>query len=248
VSDRLRLATSTGLPFLSLAFHVGTGLIALAAGYAAIAARKGGTWHRRSGVIFVCTMIAMGLTAVGISLYEGKEDFAGGALTAYLVFTAWTTVKPLPRAGRRVDIALMVLAFVFAEGGFARAFKALRSPGNQIEGVPAGMFFFLATIILLAAIGDLRMIWAGGIQGTRRLARHLWRMCFGLFIASGSFVAQLVKMAFIPDWMRSVPVIVLLAAAPLVVLLYWMWRVRLQRNLRGLMTASPIEATMQRLA
>ena len=96
MSDRLRLATSTGLPFLSLAFHVAMGVIALPAGYVAIAARKGGTWHRRSGVVFVYTMIAMGLTAVGIAVYEGKKDVAGGALAAYLVFTALTTVKPLP--------------------------------------------------------------------------------------------------------------------------------------------------------
>lgn len=56
------------------------------------------------------------------------------------------------------------------------------------------------------------MIRAGGIRGTRRLARHLWRMCFGLFIASGSFVAQLVMMKFMPAWMHSVPVIVVRAA------------------------------------
>jgi hypothetical protein len=158
------------------------------------------------------------------------------------VFTAWTTVKPLPGAGRPADIALMSLAFLFAEGGFARGFTALGRPGHQIAGVPAGMMFFLSTIMLLAAIGDARMIWAGGVQGTRRLARHLWRMCFGLFIATGSFVAQLVQMTFMPEWMRSVPVIVLLAAGPLVVLLYWMWRVRLRQNLRGLMTAKPIAA------
>ena len=48
--DRLTLATATGLPFLSLAFHFGTGLIALAAGVAAIAVRKGGQWHRRAGL------------------------------------------------------------------------------------------------------------------------------------------------------------------------------------------------------
>ena len=67
-------------------------------------------------------------------------------------------------------------------------------------------------------------------------------MCFGLFIATGSFVAQLVKMTFIPEWMRSLTVILVLAAGPLVVLLYWMWRVRLRQNLRGLMTAKQIEA------
>lgn len=240
MSDRLTLATASGLPLLSLAFHVAMGTAALAAGYVAIVARKGGTWHRRSGVVFVFAMIAMGLTAVGIAVFEGKDDVAGGALAAYMVFTAWTTVKPLPGVGRGADIALMVLALLFGSALFAQGITAFDRPGHQIGGVPAGMMFFLASIILLAAVGDARMIRAGGIQGSRRLARHLWRMCFGLFIASGSFVAQLVKMKFMPDWMRSVPVIVVLGSAPLVVLLYWMWRIRLRQNLRGLLTAQPI--------
>ena len=243
--DRLTLATSTGLPLLSLTFHVAMGTIALAAGSVAIAARKGGTWHRRSGVVFVSAMIAMGLTAVGIATYEGKGDVTGGALTAYLVLTAWTTVKPLPGAGRRVDIALMLLAFVFAAAGFARAFTVLGMPGSRSEGVPAGMMFFMSTIVPLAAVGDARMIRAGGVRGTRRLARHLWRMCFGLFIATGSFVAQLVMRKFMPAWMRSVPVILVLAAGPLVVLMYWMWRLRLRQNVRGVITAKPLKESYQ---
>src|SRR5215207_8403553 len=109
VSDRLTLATSTGLPLLAMAFHVGTGLIALVAGFIAIAVRKGGTWHRRSGLVFVYAMLATGLTAAGIAAYEGKP--AGGVVIVYFVFTAWTAVRPLPRAARRVDAGLMVLAF-----------------------------------------------------------------------------------------------------------------------------------------
>jgi uncharacterized membrane protein len=242
VSDRLTLATSAGLPFLALAFHATAGTVGLVAGSIALAARKGGTWHRRSGQVFVLAMIALGLSAVGIAVYERKEAVASGALAAYLVFTAWTTVRPLAAAGRRAHIALMLLAWVLAVGGFAQAFTALGRPGHQIDGVPAGMHFFMSTIILLAAVGDVRMVRAGALQGTRRLARHLWRMCFGLFIATGSFVAQLVRMTFMPAWTRSLAVILLLAAGPLVVLLYWMWRVRLRRNLRGLVTAQLIEA------
>ena len=236
--DRLTLATAIGLPLLTLAFHFGTGLIALAAGLMAIAVRKGGLWHRRSGLVFVCAMLATGITAVGIATYEGKPDNIGGAIIVYFVMTAYAAVKPLPRASRRVDIALMLLAFAFAAGGYTNAFTALGRPGNQIDGVPAGMMFFLATVILLAAIGDARMIRAGGLQGTRRLARHLWRMLFGLFIASGSFFIG--QMKFIPEPLRSVPLIVVLAVSPLVLLLYWMWRVRLKQNLRGVMTAKPI--------
>lgn len=106
--------------------------------------------------------------------------------------------------------------------------------GNQLEGVPAGMLFFFGTILLLAAIGDAKLILARGVHGSRRLARHLWRMCFGLFIATGSFSAQLVMMKGMPAQLRSIPVILLLGGGPLVVLLYWMWRIRLRQNLRGL--------------
>ena len=198
MSDRLTLATSTGLPFLSLAFHVGTGLIALAAGFLAIAARKGGKWHRRSGLVFVYSMIATGITAAGIAAYEGKPTVVGGALTAYLVFTAWTAVKPLPGVTRRVEIALVALAFALAAAEYTFAFTALGRPGNNIDGVPAGMMFFMATIVLLAAI---------------------------------------------PTQIRIVPLIFVLALSPLVLLLYWMWRIRLRRNLRGLMTAKALTHT-----
>jgi hypothetical protein len=61
---------------------------------------------------------------------------------------------------------------------------------------------------------------------------------FGLFIASGSF--PLGQMKFIPGPIRIVPLIVVLAVSPLVMPLYWMWRVRLKQNLRGMMTAKPI--------
>jgi len=228
------------MPFLSLAFHVGTGLIAIAAGFLALAVRKGAAWHRTSGRVFVYAMIATGLMAAGLALYEGRATVNGGIQTAYLVFTGYTTVKALPGVGRRVQLALMVLAFSSAVVSYTYAFTAFGRPGNQIDGVPAGMMMFTGTIVLLAAIGDARMILAGSIHGTRRLARHLWRMCFGLFIASGSFF--LGQMKFVPEPVRFLPLMFALALAPLVILLYWMWRVRLRRNLRGMMLkAKPTE-------
>jgi ATP adenylyltransferase/5',5'''-P-1,P-4-tetraphosphate phosphorylase II len=102
----------------------------------------------------------------------------------------------------------------------------------MLDGAPAPIFFFLGTIALLAGVGDLRMIRAGGIQGSRRIARHLWRMCFGLFVASGSFFLGQAK--FIPKPVRIPLLLNVAALAPLVALIYWMWRVRLRNNLRGI--------------
>lgn len=239
MNDRLTLAASSGLPFLLLAFHVSMGVIGLASGTVAAAARKGGAWHRRSGIVFVWSMIAMALSGVVIALYEGATTVVAGALTAYLVLTAYLALKE-PRS-RLVDLGLMILAFGFAATEYYYGFIVYGMPGHKSEGVPAGMIFFMGTVVLFAAIGDARMIHAGGVHGTRRIARHLWRMCFGLFIALGSFTAQLVKMPFIPPALRSLTVILIISTAPLILLLYWMWKVRLRKNLRGLITSKPIE-------
>jgi hypothetical protein len=47
--------------------------------------------------------------------------------------------------------------------------------------------FFMGSVMLLAAAGDVRILVGGGVIGAKRIAPHLWRMCFGLFIAAGSF-------------------------------------------------------------
>ena len=86
------------------------------------------------------------------------------------------------------------------------------------------------------------MIYEGGLRGTRRLARHLWRMCFGLFVATGSFFIG--QMKFIPAPVRVVPLLFALGIAPLVVLLYWMWRVRLRGYLLPVKYPGPTQMTI----
>lgn len=61
--------------------------------------------------------------------------------------------------------------------------RVLSSGTRSQGGVPVGMFFFLGSICLLAAAGYIRKLVSGGLFGAKRVARHLWRMCFGLFIA-----------------------------------------------------------------
>lgn len=94
----------------------------------------------------------------------------------------------------------------------------------------------IGSVILLAAIGDLRALRAGGLQGSRRLARHLWRMCFGLFVATGSFF--LGQMKFIPEPVRIVPLLLVLTFAPILFLFYWMWRVRARGRLSGMIVGA----------
>src|SRR5213596_928895 len=162
--NHVTIATSSGIVWLMLVCHFGAALIALAAGTIALSVAKGGRLHRRSGLVFTCAMIATGVLAGAISAYEGKS-VVGGVFAAYLVFTAATTVKPLPGAGRGLDVALMILAFTLAAVSYADGVVVWQQPGHMFAGVPAGMIFFFATICLLAALGDFRVIGAGGLRG-----------------------------------------------------------------------------------
>ncbi|HJP59708.1 MAG TPA: hypothetical protein VJ865_06900 [Gemmatimonadaceae bacterium] len=236
--EKVTIATSSGVLWLGLVSHFGSALIALVAGTIALVVAKGGKLHKKSGMVFTIAMGVTGVLIVPIAAYEGNiGSVVGGILIIYFVYTAMTAVKPMPWSGGAVDVALMTLAFAIAAISYWYGFVAWSRPRHVLNGVPAAMRLFLATICLLAAIGDLRTIRAGGLRGPRRLARHLWRMCFALFIATGSFFIG--QMKFVPAPIRIMPLLIALGVAPLFVLLYWMWRVRLRRRLGGLIIASP---------
>ncbi len=236
--ERVTFATSSGIVWLALAVHFAAGLVAIATGTIALAVAKGSRLHKQSGLVFTWTMVVLGLTAAGIGTYENRpgQVFAG-LIAAYLVFSAMTTVKPLPGIGRRFNVALMVLAFAYAVAMLYGGVIEWLDPTVKVVGRPRVVPPLIGgSVILLAAIGDLRAIRAGGLRGSRRLARHLWRMCFGLFVATGSFF--LGQMRFIPEPVRILPLLLVLAFAPILFLFYWMWRVRGRGRLTGIVISA----------
>ena len=236
--DRVTFATSSGIVWLALAVHFAAGLVAIVTGTIALAVAKGGRLHKQSGLVFTWAMVGLGLTAAGIGTYENRPgQVFGGLLAAYLVFSAMTTVKPLPGIGQRFNVALMVLAFAYGVASLYGGVHEWLDPTVQVIGRPRVVPpMVVGTVMLLAAIGDLRAIRAGGLRGTRRLARHLWRMCFGLFVATGSFF--LGQMKFVPEPVRLVPLLLVLAFAPILFLVYWMWRVRVRGRLSGIVVGA----------
>ena len=210
----------TGFLFL----HIAGGSLAVVAGYAALFARKGGRLHRRAGVLFVCGMIAMGIGAVAIGLERGKPSWWGGPMVIYLVVTSMLTVSRTQAPSRARDIALMlfglVLGLVFATGGV----QGMMSPRGSLGAAPAVASMVYAFVLLLCVAGDVRVLRSGPLAGPRRLARHLWRMCFAMFAATGSFF--LGQSQAIPEALRIGPLLFVLAFLPLPAMFYWLWRVR----------------------
>ena len=77
----------------------------------------------------------------------------------------------------------------------------------------------------IAAASDLKVILKGGIAGAPRIARHLWRMCAALTIASGSFF--LGQQKFLPVALHGSPLLFVPVFAPLLLMFFWLLRVRL---------------------
>jgi uncharacterized membrane protein len=221
-----------------LPIHIAAGGLAIVLGAVALLVKKGGTIHRRGGMLFVYAMLVMGISASILEFLKTPNwmNVLVALMTAYFVGTALTTVRPVSPWTRRINAAALTavvgLAFTTIVGGV----KAFNSPGLSSGGVPfrtiGVMSFVLATVMTLAAAGDVRIMRSGMPRGGPRLARHLWRMCFALFIAAGSFfsirerVAKILPEPFTTGPMRALPILLLFGA-----MFYWLWRVRRRRPL-----------------
>ncbi|HEX8451289.1 MAG TPA: hypothetical protein VF647_04275 [Longimicrobium sp.] len=216
-----------------LPIHIAAGGLAIVLGAVALVAKKGGNIHRRSGLLFVYAMLVMGFSAAIMGLRNGPADgnVMAGLMTAYFVVTALTTVRPPSPWTRRINGAALTVAALLALAAVVGGTMAVRSTRVSPSGVPfrtiGVMSFVLATVLTLAAAGDLRIMRSGERRGGARLARHLWRMCFALFIAAGSFfsirerVAKVLPEPFTTGPMRALPILLVFGA-----MFYWLWRVR----------------------
>lgn len=216
--------------------HIIAGLVAILAGAMAMIAAKGSPLHRKSGTLFTISMLIMTGSAAIVSLFLRIDHVTGVAalFTAYLVCTSWLVIK------RKVQDSYAVLAwFAFAAallGIYALSlwFNFLEDPKTLItKNSPPQTLMVFGTISLLCAALDVRLLRAGQIVGAQRLVRHLWRMCFAMLIATGSFFTG--QMQVFPAMVRKsavfgVPILAIPVLLVLVTTLYWLGRTLLQRK------------------
>ena len=209
-----------------LLVHILAGGLGLVFGAVALSAAKGARLHRESGMLFVYVMLTMTASgaAMAISGNAAPEmNVPAALLTGYLVFTGLTTVRAPAFSSRRLDLGSMLAGVAIGLGSIASAFGVLARGGPR-SGMAFPLFMF-GVVGLLAALGDLRMIRCGGLHGPRRLARHLWRMCFALYIAAASFF--LGQADEFPEALRVPGLLALPVLAVIAAMLYWLWRVRM---------------------
>jgi uncharacterized membrane protein len=197
--------------------------MAILSGAAALSVRKGERLHRAFGNVFFVSMLTMSAFATYLSIVRQPGTIVGAIFTFYLVATAWATVKR-----KEGSVGLFEKVAFFVAAGCAAAemilgIQATNSPKGQFLGYPAGLYFAFGSIATLAAALDLKVILRGGISGAPRIARHVWRMCLALFMASGSFFLGQQKV--MPAFIHGSPILVLLGVAPLLFMIFWLCRV-----------------------
>ena len=224
-------------------FHVLAGSTSLVAGAIAMGSTKGGPLHRKAGLVFAIAMMAMGASGATMAARIHEWLSVGmGALTFYMVATSLLTVRRSVAESRGWHLGLLALAAGIAMYGAVCASIA-QGQGGRLGGMPAAGYVFFATIAAMCAALDARLLHAGAIAGKHRLARHLWRMGFAMFVATGSFF--LGQADEFPEWLRIFPLLALPVLATLVFTPYWLVKVLRRRravvaNVRG---AAPMAGT-----
>jgi hypothetical protein len=210
-----------------LVLHIIAGTLGMLSGFAAMALRKGTRRHALAGDVFVVSMLTLatsGATLAGMKHQMG--NFLGGVFTFYLVATAWMTARRSENAWRIGIFDWVGLWMALAVAGINATYgiQASLSPTGMKDGYPLGPYAFMGSVALLAVMGDIRMLVRRGVSATQRLGRHLWRMCFAQFIAAMSIF--LARAELFPVLMQKTGVLYLLSFLPLLVMFFWLVRVR----------------------
>ena len=199
--------------------HIAGGLAALTSGSVAVAARKGGAIHAAAGTWFFGSMLVLGLSAAILEPFRSPPGSPiSGVLVLYFVATSWVTARRRDGTTGKFEMVACAAALVTAALTIWGGFTGASTP------VGRGPVFALGGLLVLAGLLDLNAILRARLTPVQRISRHLWRMCFAFFIATGSFF--LGQQDVLPRALRGSPILFVLAFAPFAVMVFWLVRLR----------------------
>jgi uncharacterized membrane protein len=209
------------MPLLLLA-HIGTGIAGVASGGVALFVRKGSAAHRTIGNIFFFSMLTMSASGAYMAAFWKPVtiNVIAGVLTFYLVATARLTVIRKESTVGRWEYVLLLLALL---DGAAALYVGR-------DGSADGAYYVFGAVALLAAGADVSVLIRGGIAGSQRIARHLWRMCLPLAIATMSLFVGTPSQLLVPAVLRESSLRFVPLGVVFVTMVYWLCRVGYTRT------------------
>ena len=210
-----------------LFLHIGGGAIGIITGAVASAAKKGQKLHRMSGRLFFGSMLLAYVIAAAVAPFIAhgqRPNLVAGILALYLLLSGVSAARRRNfKASYAEWLGLVAALFVTAMGAWF-AYTAIQSEGGTFDGSPPQAFLVFVLTGLVAIVGEVRVLNRGELSNVGRQERHPWRMCMSFFIAAGSlFFGQ--PQVF-PLWFNKSPLPDLLCAAPLIVMIYWLVKLK----------------------
>lgn len=204
--------------------HILAGSLALITGAVAFTVKKGGYYHKKAGLLFVVSMLIMALTGALLALLKTEIlNAVAGALTSYLVSTAYLAIHRTRKNLNYVNIGLMLFAFLLGCFGIYYGLHIVDSDQNRIDGQPIQVLFVFSGVALMAAALDLKSM-LKSLNAKQRLQRHIWRIGLSMFLATASFF--LGQSQVIPDALRTIFVLVTPVLLTLLLTIFWLIRVQ----------------------
>ena len=221
---------------LLLATHIGGGATGIVSGGVAMVARKGGRLHRQAGKVFFGGMLAMTVVGATVAPFLDEAQWTNtlaATFTFYLVVTGWLTARRRDGQTGALDRWAMLIPI----GVIAAVASAVLLDAGKGDGT-FGTVYAFAVLSAVGLAGDLNQLRRGGLSGPSRTARHIWRISLALFVATGSYFMGQPK--FVPEILKTTGLNFAPPLAVLVLLVFWLVRVRLPRRRRP--TQQPVAA------
>lgn len=176
--------------------HAATGGIALAGGTIALLTKKGGRFHRKSGLIFFYAMLISALLALIIALIPGHFSpflFSIGLFSSYFILSGYSSLR-----FNRKDFNLrfdLVLAAILTATGIGMLIYAFILDSNLNIVL---LVFGLAGLIF--GIRDFQSFKDRRSLRTKWLQRHIGNMTGGYIAATTAFLVVNEVLPGLANW------------------------------------------------
>jgi hypothetical protein len=227
--------------------HIAGGAIGMVTGVVALAARKGQRVHRAAGSVFFMAMAMAYAIGAGVAPFLDtgqRPNFVAGIMALYLLFSGALAARRRDAKAGAPEVIGLVIALSITTAGVIFMQMGAASPSGTVDGSPPQAFFLFTIAGAFAAAGELHVLVRRQLSQVSRIARHLWRMCFSLFIASGSFF--LGQQQVFPEAFRDSIPLYLIALSPLPIMLFWLGKVRFdawRRRSKSISTTNPLQSS-----
>lgn len=216
--------------FLStITFHIFSGAIALLAGYAVIICPKGKASHKYLGRLYVISILVLGLTGTYIAvLRDVPLSTMNGLVLCYFVLSSLNTAWQPANRINVYDKVLFVIAILITIGFAWYSYQTTQVYGGKLGGFGIQAYLAFGSVMLFSTVADYRYIRLGGLKGSSKLIRHLWRMFFPLLMSTAAFF--LGQSRHLPSALQSIEFILLPVVFVLLSALYWAIKVKVKKS------------------